>query len=89
MKDLFKEKFSYTAVDLADNININSAEVIPALVENNDFLSRVVIQDGVPADSTYIVKLFDVDPELQEMTNCGFGDAGTVDFTQVELTSKE
>lgn len=88
MKDLFKEKFSYTAVDLADNININSAEVIPALVENNDFLSRVVIQDGVPADSTYIVKLFDVDPELQEMTNCGFGDAGTVDFTQVELTSK-
>lgn len=88
MKDLFKEKFSYTAVDLADNININSAEVIPALVENNDFLSRVVIQDGIPADSTYIVKLFDVDPELQEMTNCGFGDAGTVDFTQVELTSK-
>ena len=34
------------------------------------------------------MKLFDVDPELQEMTNCGFGDAGTVDFTQVELTSK-
>jgi len=88
MKDLFKEKFSYTAVDLADNININSAEVIPALVENNDFLSRVVIQDGVPADSTFIVKLFDVDPELQEMTNCGFDDAGTVAFTQVELTSK-
>jgi len=88
MKDLFKEKFSYTAVDLADNININSAEVIPALVENNDFLSRVVIQDGVPADSTFIVKLFDVDPELQEMSNCGFDDAGTVAFTQVELTSK-
>lgn len=88
MKDLFKEKFSYTVTDLAENINISSTEVIPALVENNDFLSRVVIQDGVPADSTYIVKLFDIDPELQAMTNCAFSDAGTVDFTQVELTSK-
>ncbi len=88
MKDLFKEQFSYTATDLAENININSADVIPALVENNDFLSRIVIQDGVPDGSTYIVKLFDVDPELQAMTNCAFSDAGTVDFTQVELTSK-
>lgn len=88
MKDLFKHKFSYTATDLAENININSEEVIPALVENNDFLSRVVMEDGIPADSSKIVKLFDVDPELQEMTNCAFSDAGTVDFTQVTLTSK-
>lgn len=88
MKDLFKQKFSYTAKDLAENININSEEVIPALVENNDFLSRIVIEDGIPADSSKIVKLFDVDPELQEMTKCAFSDAGTVDFTQVTLTSK-
>lgn len=88
MKDNFKQKFGYVATDLAENINNESTDVIAALVENNDFLSRVVIEDGIPADSSKIVKLFDVDPELQEMTGCSLSDAGTISFTQVVLTAK-
>jgi len=81
-----KDVFGYTPVSLTENIDYTGEDLIPALVQSSNFLSKVNVDEGVI--NKKVIKLLDGDATLQELTDCGLSDAGNVTFSQVIVETK-
>lgn len=82
-----KERFDYDVTALPNWTDNTMPDVIPDLIANSDFLSKLTLEEGVKG--TLEIALLSADVELKAKTGCTPSPDGSVIFTKKDLTTKQ
>lgn len=79
-----KEEFDFDVSAIGDYVDEQSTDIIEALIEEGNLVSRINIMEGVKGSEK--IKLLDMDTPLQSADACGKTPDGSIIFTDKTMT---
>lgn len=79
-----KDEFDFDVSAIGDYVDEQSEDIIEALIEEGNLVSRINIMEGVKGSEK--IKLLDMDTPLQSADSCGKNPDGSIIFTDKTMT---